>query len=495
MRASRRRLQTRCYTRDRVGSGGPVRRYDGTYRATPPAFAAVFVFVTLWSVSMLAGLGGATVAGAAERALSDATFQIRLGDPAARAASIAEFKDLHTRWVRVDVSWAALEPSSGAYDGALLTDLDAAVDELRAGGRKVLFTVSGLPGWAADRSYGGPPGASPPIRKDALDDFSRLGELLAARFGGRVRALECWNEPNLWPYLYPQRTVDDPYFAARTYLGMLKAFYAGVKRGDPDVLVVAGATAPLGTDDRARTSPQRFARFLADHGAARYFDVYSHHPYTPGGSLRVHPEAAPSGPSDTVTLQNLPTLLRLFPTKPFYLTEYGYNTRYTVIMGVTVSKTRQAGYLRRAYAYVRRFRQVKLLCWFLARDLSPAAGLGAEYGYYTGLREADGDRKLSWFAFAGGNHITIDAPTRIRPGRVIRVSGRLTNSSVGPLGGRRLVLQSRRPGTSSWRTVSGVTTDSAGGYRFSVKPGGSRAYRVVWRGVKTSPSRSVIVAR
>ena len=126
--------------------------------------------------------------------------------------------------------------------------------------------------------------------------------------------------------MYPQRTANDAYFAARTYLRMLKAFHAGVQRGDPDVRVVAGATAPIGLNDSLRTSPQRFARFLKGHGAGAYFDVYSHHPYTPGGTVNSAPDGRPNDPSTTVTLYNLRTLLRLFPSKPFYLTEYGYNT-------------------------------------------------------------------------------------------------------------------------------------------------------------------------
>ena len=38
------------------------------------------------------------------------------------------------------------------------------------------------------------------------------------------------------------------------------------------------------------------------------------------------PEAPPRDPTTTVNLQNLGTLLAIFPTKPFYLTEYGYQT-------------------------------------------------------------------------------------------------------------------------------------------------------------------------
>ena len=115
---------------------------------------------------------------------------------------------------------------------------------------------------------------------------------------------------------------------------MLKAFHAGVTRAGTGVRVVAGATAPVGLDDIYRTSPQRFARFLQRAGAGRYFDVYSHHPYTPGGSINTAPGQPPNDPSHTVTLYNLRTLLRLFPKKPFYLTEYGYSTQPSLMFGL-----------------------------------------------------------------------------------------------------------------------------------------------------------------
>ena len=119
---------------------------------------------------------------------------------------------------------------------------------------------------------------------------------------------------------------------------MLKAFHAGVARAHTGVRVVAGATAPVGLDDTYRTSPQRFARFLRRAGAGRFFDVYSHHPYTPGGSIYTAPDQPPNDPSNTVTLFNLRTLLRLFPSKPFYLTEYGYNTQPNQVFGTFVDE-------------------------------------------------------------------------------------------------------------------------------------------------------------
>jgi hypothetical protein len=345
----------------------------------------------------------AVAKGLIDRRLETATSAV---DQAALIKQIGP--QLGARWVRLTVDWQLLEPTRGVYDAARVKRLDELVDGLHARHIKVILTTCYLPAWATDKSWwthpptGYPEGYQPfyPIRTGALSDYARLGEYLARHFKGRVQALECWNEPNLWPYVYPQRTPDDPFFAARTYLRMLRAFHTGVKRAHTSVKVVGGATAPVGLNDRYRTSPQRFAGFLKRHGAARLFDVYSHHPYTPGGSIYSAPEQPPNNPRTTVTLYNLRTLLRLFPSKPFFLTEYGYNTHPSQKFGgFTVSDAVQARYLRRAYRYAASYRQVKLLLWFRLYDSRPVSG-PADGGVYSGLREADGARKPAWYAFA-----------------------------------------------------------------------------------------------
>lgn len=111
------------------------------------------------------------------------------------------------------------------------------------------------------------------------------------------------------------------------------------------------------------------------------------------------PGGMPNDPSTTVTLANLGTLLRLFPSKPFYLTEYGYNTRRSLDFGgFVVTEREQARYLKAAYALAGRHRQVKALFWFLVTDVRPASG-SADLGVYTGLRRADGSKKPSWYAY------------------------------------------------------------------------------------------------
>jgi hypothetical protein len=315
-------------------------------------------------------------------------------------------RGLGARWIRLVVSWAALEPEKGAYAPAQLERLDALVSGLHAAGVKIILTPCYAPPWAQDSSlwkrppagHAGGPQSFYAVRRGALDEYGELGEFLARRYKRRVQALECWNEPNLWRYIYPQRVAGDAYYGARVYLRMLRAFHAGVHRARTGVRVVAGATAPVGLNDVYRTSPQRFARFLQRSGAARHFDVYSHHPYTPGGSLYRAPGQPPNDPSTTVTLSNLRTLLKVFKKKPFYITEYGYNTKPTQAFGgLAVTEAEQARYLKQAYRVAASYPQVKLLVWFLLKDAEAKGGEGK--GVYSGLRRLNGQRKPAWYAF------------------------------------------------------------------------------------------------
>jgi polysaccharide biosynthesis protein PslG len=326
---------------------------------------------------------------------------------ALRAASSEDTSTLHADWVRLTASWSALEPAQGTYDEAGLEALDAQVDDVRAQGGKVMFVIVYTPQWASDRSFwnkplnGVPAGYRPGIAMDpaylpALSDFAHM---LAVRYAGRVQAVEAWNEPNMFVYLSPQRTTTDPHFGVRLYLRMLEAVSAGVRRSSARMQVVAGSTTSLGQNDVYRTDPLTWAEYLRQHGATRFFDAYSHHPYVPAGTADIAPGGQPNDPTKTVLLGNLGQLLRIFPSKPFYLTEFGYSTKPNIDFGgLSVSEKTQARFLTQSYAVASRYPQVKALFWFLAQDTHPQ-GAPSEAGCYTGLRRLDGSKKPSWYAF------------------------------------------------------------------------------------------------
>jgi hypothetical protein len=402
---------------------------------------------------------------------------------------------LGAKWTRILVHWDRLQPvkpgesyaedvDADGYDDDYVNELRSVVVALTANGVNVIFAPTGTPRWASDDRLwvSGYSAAYPPKMDDpeVSRQFGALAAFLAGQFGSSARYSEVWNEPNTAGTFYPQTRPGDPNFAARTYLKMLKVFYAGAKEANPSAVVIAGATAPRGADDVRSTSPRTFATYLRDHGAEMYFDAYSHHPYP-----WAKPEQIPPKWKKTVWLGNLPVLLRLFPTKDFYLTEYGYATQAPTLIGFVVSRAVQALYLRQAYAFVtRQYPRVKALLWFMVQDLAPAAD---RLGAYMGLLTTDGTPKLGWYAFSGGNSLTLNAPPVVGASETIPMSGSLKSGALGALAGKKIRLERRGLHQASWATVASTRTDAWGAFAFGLRqPAGTKIYRTVWDGVRSS---------
>ena len=411
--------------------------------------------------------------------------------------------ELRASVLRMNCSWPLAEPAQGTYsdadDSGYLYGLEQTATAAHALGLKVIVTMCYVPQWASDSTYWDdpPPGYGNgyqsfyPMKAAALADYRAFARHLSTALKGDVLGYEAFDEPNLWPYIYPQRTATDPWFAARVYLKYLKAFGAGVKAGDPGAQVIAGATAPTGNDDVYRTAPQTFAAELKALGAGAYFDVYSHHPYVPGGAPDMDPGLPPQFPTHTVSLSNITALLKIFPTKPFYLTEYGFSTEPSLAFGLPVSEAQQAAYLTKAFALAARHSRVKLLIWQPLQDGSPSGKPTDPNGCYLGLRRVSGTAKPAWYAFARGNHIALAAPPRARRGTRILLRGGYTCASIGGVPGRRLLIE-RRVGAGRWRVIRAVTTGAEGAYAARVTLGATERLRVVFSGVVASRQRLVV---
>jgi len=425
-------------------------------------------------------------------------------DPAVRTASIHDVStNLRADWLRMEVWWRTGEPAEGVYDDVYLGHLAAACQEAHAAGLKVMLTFFRVPQWASDTTYWSqPPWGLPKGYQDfylpkdsALDSLQEFVEYVATLCGGTVTAYECWNEPNLWLSLYPQKTTDDPEYGARKYLQILKRFHAGVKNADPAGDVVGLALGPYGDNTMGRTSPQRFAKQCAGLGAGQYMDSISHHPYQTGSSAKYPPEKPRMFADRGVTLANLDAVIKYFPGKPVYLTEYAYNVKYCASIGGAggVGLKNQADYLKRAFAYAARFSRVKAMMWFLLRD---------ENDWSCGLRTAGvpgsafGSAKPSWYAFSRATRMTLAPVTKKVAARsAVRLTGRL---SWAPLDGERVGVARRRLlvqrlARGKWVRARAVVTSSNGVFTAIVRPKVTTTYRLQWAGVTNSPRRIVRV--
>jgi hypothetical protein len=465
------------------------------------AFSGALIFAAILGLVAVGAVARPSVAHATvARGIADPFFEYML-TPDAQKPGIHEIAhDLGAGYIRFFVSWASAEPSGPSIGNpTYMAQVASAVDIARYNNLKVILTFNEVPEWASDSAlwkYSGASGSTPKYSPNEamsaahLADFQNFCQTIAAQFQGEVWGYEVWNEPNLALFLSPQLYPGHPHFSSDLYVEMLKSCRAGIYAGTslPHPYIIAGGTDPRGYNNAGSTAPQTFALRVAAAHVTGLFDYYSHHPYMPGASPRLWPEAAPRDPKTTVTLENLGTLLKIFPTKNFLLTEYGVHTAASKTFSYEhVDQPTQADYLRRAYAYVARYKQVKLLMWYLLKDYKPAIAVD---GFYTGLDTASGAHKRAWYVFAGGTTLTIQTPTSVKRGAAAKLTGQLAWKGTGFVA--KPVLQSHRIG-HPWATVKTLTTLATGAYSVSVKPKASTYYRVAWLGVVTSRFRLVRV--
>ncbi|RME47559.1 MAG: hypothetical protein D6791_05565, partial [Chloroflexi bacterium] len=175
------------------------------------------------------------------------------------------------------------EPAKGQYNWG---PLDAIVNTANARGVNVLFSVVKAPKWArpgnTDWSVEGPP-ANP-------QDFADFMAAMAARYKGRVRAYEIWNEQNLG-----REWGNEPIDAGR-YVQLLAAAYKAIKAQDPSAYVISGAPTPTGVNNAFAMDDALYLEKMYQAGLARYCD-----------GIGVHPSGYNNPPDATASSWNDPT--------------------------------------------------------------------------------------------------------------------------------------------------------------------------------------------
>jgi hypothetical protein len=166
---------------------------------------------------------------------------------------ITTVQDLNLSWLKQEVRWSGIEPDKGAYDGERM---DAIVEASSEAGIKVLLTVIDAPPWARD----GEPGTGPP--KD-VQDMAQFVGAMAARYRGKVRAYEIWNEQNV------KHSWEGQPLSAESYVELLRAAYGAIRASDPEAIVVSGEWA---IDDRA------YLQEMYDAGLKDVCDAVGAHP-------------------------------------------------------------------------------------------------------------------------------------------------------------------------------------------------------------------------
>ena len=257
-------------------------------------------------------------------------------DDTERAKILDQLDAAGTQWIRLDVSWAMLQPTSGSsYDlGWGVPFVDRAVNMVHNRGMHLLVTLWRTPSWANG-------GAGETTLPTDPSTYAAALRWAAARYAGKVDAWEVWNEPNQSGFM----TGADPV----AYTRLLKAAYPAAHAGDPGTTVVFGG--PSMNDD-----PWIAKAYNA--GAHGYFDAMSTHPYM--GPSDAPPETPDNG--TIYTMAHAAAVHQLMVNhgdgdKPLWFTEYGWSTHANTStmrnweLGVT--RAVQADYLVRSLVYMR----------------------------------------------------------------------------------------------------------------------------------------------
>jgi hypothetical protein len=323
-------------------------------------------------------------------------------------------KKLRVQTLRLDLYWGgspyavakkrpadARDPEDPAYDWKAFDRIVTYAARYKI---KILFTIWGTPRWA----NGGQAGRVAPKNPTDLRNFAYAA---AQHYSGAetdedgntippVRLWTAWNEPNQLFQLYPQyKRVRGKWVmqSAINYAKICNAVYAGVHatllKGEK---VACGVTAPGGNDRPGgrRGSPTPMSFMAAVKKAhLRNFDAWAHNPY---GGPRETPTTKPRA-KGAVTLGNINTMIaqltKLWGRKRVWLTEYAYQTNPPDrIFGVSFSK--QALYLKQAYAIARKNPRIDMLLWFQLKD---EPGIG---GWQSGLMTTRGTKKPAFVTFA-----------------------------------------------------------------------------------------------
>lgn len=213
--------------------------------------------------------------------------------------------------VRLCASMREIEKVRGTRDW---THLDEEINRARAAGMEPMMLICNTPVWALPETPGLPKGMDPtyqyPYADEYLPEFEDFCRELGERTKGRIRLFQIWNEANGCSWHF-----HDGFNHADEYVPMLVHGYKGLKKGNPDAVVL------LTSLDDAEGHAPIFLNKVYDirdkeYPGQRLFDGLTDHPYDKDMDKKkaklvaLHEILKKNGDGDL----------------PIYITEYGWRT-------------------------------------------------------------------------------------------------------------------------------------------------------------------------
>lgn len=312
-------------------------------------------------------------------------------------------------WVKQQVEWFRYNPAPGQYNWG---DLDRIVDGATANGLNVLFSVVKAPHWTrgnSDLSVDGPP--------QNPQDMANFMGAMAARYKGRVKAYEIWNEQNLH-YEWGNEPIDPV-----RYVSLLRAVYGAIKAADPGAYVISGALTPTGAPPPVAMDDFTYLELMYQAGLKNYCDGIGAHPsgynIPPDATYPGYqnPNASFRGPWDSphhswsfrTTMEGYRNIMvkygdsgkRIWPTEFGWASVEGLGAGPAPGYGYAAdnSEAQQAQYIVKAYQMARNWGWVgPMFLWNL--NFAPVAGNADEKAAF-GIVRADWSPRPAFHALAG----------------------------------------------------------------------------------------------
>ena len=399
-------------------------------------------------------------------------------DPRMRAAALEEVESLGVRSLRVILSWSTVAPGSDQAQMPAFEPTDPAgykwgqYEPLLAAAKErgwpVLLTISGpVPKWATAARRDN-------LTRPSASAFAAFVTAVGRKFGDQIDTWAIWNEPNQPQFLRPQFARGGRAVSPGIYRKLYQAGVRGLeKSGQGDDTILIGETSPRG--NRRVVAPLRFLRGMLclnsrykkrSKCGALDADGYAHHAYT----TRQGPYFRPAQ-KDDVTIGVLSRLTKaldrarsagaLRKRLPLYLTEFGIQSTPDTQSGVSLAK--QVEYRAASERIAWSNPRVVAFSQYLLRDSDPT-GPKQYGGFESGLRFADGRAKPSLRAF------------------------RLPLAVVRPFAGRTTATVTyANKGSSRFRKLRTVRTDSRGYFTFRANWLKGRRWNITWRSFSGAP--------
>ena len=201
------------------------------------------------------------------------TFLQREADPAKVERELELLADAGIGLIRQEIQWVEIEPlAKGEHIDTHGADAWAKYDRIvnlaNRFGIEVLARLDRPPPWATP---GFDPQENTSIQMPPADfnDFADFAAAVAARYRGKVRYFQIWNEPNLFGE-WGGRPPDPA-----AYLDMLRAVGTAVREANPDAVIVLAGLAPTIETGPDNLSDLLFLDRLYQLGAKGAFDIAS----------------------------------------------------------------------------------------------------------------------------------------------------------------------------------------------------------------------------